>query len=297
MASLQCPSCGNRHPIDIIPDTETFACQQCRRLLKVPDALRLRRTDALVSSRLGTNGGQGSAAGMSTLSPTGHPEHGAAPTDARVASSPLALSDDRSGTAGSRIAAPDVRPPEVRPTDPRPPDALARAFPDASAPQEVLAPAPSPEASMILGAPSRLPDGDGNGDGVAALVAASAVVVASRDGAVGAPDVDGDRATAAPRRDVRVHWLLRFVVWIVALVIAAVAVIVPYRRVGLIDFDGALKVIGGRGFEQWELPLIIVPPWAMGTALVAHFSIEGLARLRRRSLDRKAAATAQPAPG
>jgi hypothetical protein len=294
MASLQCPSCGNRHPIDIIPDTETFACQQCRRLLKVPDALRHRRADALVTSRPGTNGEQGNGGRVSALSPTGHPEHGSSPSSAGAGASPFALSDGRP-SVGSRVAAPEARPAELRPADVRPADAFARAFPDASAPPEILAPPPSPEASVILGTPGRPPDGDG----VVALAPGSAVVIPPRDGVVVVPDVDRDRAAVAPpRRDVRVHWLLRFLVWVVALVIAAVAVIVPYRRVGLIDFDGALKVIGGRGFEQWELPLIIVPPWAMGTALVAHFSIEGLARLRRRSLERKAAAAAaQPAPG
>jgi hypothetical protein len=96
----------------------------------------------------------------------------------------------------------------------------------------------------------------------------------------------------APRRAPgRVHWLVRFLVWLAALALAAVAVLVPYRRFGIIDFDGALNVIGGRGFERWKLPLIIVPPWAFLSAVLAHFSIEGIARWNARSARAPASAT------
>jgi hypothetical protein len=98
------------------------------------------------------------------------------------------------------------------------------------------------------------------------------------------------RADHAP---LRVHWLVRFLVWLAALAIGAVIVVVPARRLDIIDFDGALNVIGGRGFEQWKLPLVIVPPWALVSALIAHFAIEGIGRLHRRAAVRTAAPVAE----
>jgi hypothetical protein len=275
MASLQCPSCGNKHPVDIIPDTETFACQQCRRLLKVPDALRNRRVDAIVSSRPAGTGDPGAGGRISTLPATEVP---APPPSARSAAGPVAAPSEHPGVNGAARPAP----PGGRPGAP-----AARAPFDGG--EEILAPPPSPAASAALATPMLAPDGSASPTAVPPLPAVSPV----RDDpmVVDHAVVDVAAAEVAPVvGPVRVHWLVRLLIWIVALAVAAIAVVVPYRRVGLIDFDGALKVIGGRGFEQWELPLIIVPPWAMGTALIAHFSIEGLARLRRRSLERSAAA-------
>jgi hypothetical protein len=300
MASLQCPSCGTRHPIDIVPDSPTFACQQCRRLLKVPDALRHRRGDAIVTPHAGPNG-DGGGGRVPTLSPTpgtGSPAARAgAPAGAPVAASSSA------GALDPGVAAPATRPPGTRSAmaaavearsdapaggAPPPPPPLA----PVEAPQEILAPPLSPQASAALGAPGRA-----RLDGAAAAPpVVPAISVPADQHVVVVPTADEE---AVERPPTGVHWTLRLLIWIAALAIAAVAVVVPYRRVGLIDFDGALKVIGGRGFEQWELPLIIVPPWAMGTALIAHFSIEGLGRLKRRSWERKreraARAAAEPA--
>jgi hypothetical protein len=294
MASLQCPSCGNRHPIDIVPDTETFACQQCRRLLKVPDALRHRRGDAIVTPHAGPNGDAGAGGRISTLSPS---TDTAAPQPARAAApapAPVAASADRTGAPRSALAA------AVEARSAGPAVGVARPAP-ADVPQEILAPPLSPQASAVLAAPSSARPGVADrADGAAIAVPvpspAPAVVVAPSGGTSGGTSAGA--GVGAAREPVGVHWTLRFLIWLAALGIAAIAVIVPYRRVGLIDFDGALKVIGGRGFEQWELPLIIVPPWAMGTALIAHFSIEGLARLRRRAHEReRTAAAAVPETG
>lgn len=37
--ALQCPDCGNRHPLDSVGGGRTFRCHSCRRLLKVPRSL------------------------------------------------------------------------------------------------------------------------------------------------------------------------------------------------------------------------------------------------------------------
>jgi hypothetical protein len=38
--ALQCPACGNKHPISVLPDAPTFRCEQCGRALKVPAQVR-----------------------------------------------------------------------------------------------------------------------------------------------------------------------------------------------------------------------------------------------------------------
>jgi hypothetical protein len=288
MASLQCPSCGNRHPVDIVPDTETFACQQCRRLLKVPDALRHRRGDAIVTPHAGANGDASAPARITTLSPSTDaearpPARTAAPGPAPVGAPADRAAGGRSALAAAveaRSAGPAVGTPRPAPAD---------------GPHEILAPPLSPQASAALAPPAAARSGVGDRPLAAPAIVGPAVAPRPDGAIVVVPSGDpreGDGVGAA-RGPIGVHWTLRFLIWILALAIAAIAVVVPYRRVGLIDFDGALKVIGGRGFEQWELPLIIVPPWAMGTALIAHFSIEGLAHFRRRAHERhRAAATA-----
>jgi len=34
--ALECPACGHRHRLDTIPDSDTFRCEQCGQVLKVP---------------------------------------------------------------------------------------------------------------------------------------------------------------------------------------------------------------------------------------------------------------------
>ena len=36
---LQCPDCGTKHPLDDVPDTGSFACRGCGRVLKVPESV------------------------------------------------------------------------------------------------------------------------------------------------------------------------------------------------------------------------------------------------------------------
>lgn len=37
---LQCPDCGTKHPLAQVPDTGTFPCRGCGRMLKVPEMVR-----------------------------------------------------------------------------------------------------------------------------------------------------------------------------------------------------------------------------------------------------------------
>jgi hypothetical protein len=38
--ALQCPACGNKHPLSELPDAATFQCERCGRTLKVPAQFR-----------------------------------------------------------------------------------------------------------------------------------------------------------------------------------------------------------------------------------------------------------------
>lgn len=93
-----------------------------------------------------------------------------------------------------------------------------------------------------------------------------------------APGATPAGGSATATMSAPVHWAVRVLLWIVALAIGAVLVLIPARRLDVITFDGALNVIGGQGFEKWELPLVIVPPWAIVSAILAHVMIEGAAR-------------------
>jgi hypothetical protein len=42
---LQCPDCGQKHPIDAIGDVPAFRCKGCGRMLKLPEQLRVAKPD------------------------------------------------------------------------------------------------------------------------------------------------------------------------------------------------------------------------------------------------------------
>jgi hypothetical protein len=49
--ALQCPACGNKHPVSALPDAPTFRCEQCGRALKVPAQVRPARVTAARAAR------------------------------------------------------------------------------------------------------------------------------------------------------------------------------------------------------------------------------------------------------
>jgi hypothetical protein len=278
MASLQCPSCGNRHPIDIVPDSPTFACQRCRRLLKVPDALRNRRVDAIVTAR--PAGTEANAAGPGGAAAPGVP--------GRV--STLASPDRVGPPAGPALGGSAAVPAAATAPPGDGADPVTRGPSDLAVPRNHaipgagVGPADSPPTRPLpapAAVPIMVPDVDVGAPGRARGDGREGPVVVSTPSAPRGPAAP---APAHPQHGpLRVRWWVRFLVWVAALAIGAVVVVVPARRLDVIDFDGALNVIGGRGFEQWKLPLVIVPPWALVSAVIAHFAIEGIARLHRRS--------------
>ncbi|MGH8982948.1 MAG: hypothetical protein ACRDY6_03610 [Acidimicrobiia bacterium] len=57
--ALQCPACGNKHPLSGLPNSATFRCERCGRMLKVPAQFRPRP-----AGRAQTNGPAGETTTM-----------------------------------------------------------------------------------------------------------------------------------------------------------------------------------------------------------------------------------------
>ncbi|MFI5047115.1 MAG: hypothetical protein ACHQIG_08620 [Acidimicrobiia bacterium] len=51
--ALECPACGARHSIDSLPDAQTFRCDRCGQVLKVPEAIDALRSASVPSARTG----------------------------------------------------------------------------------------------------------------------------------------------------------------------------------------------------------------------------------------------------
>jgi hypothetical protein len=266
-AALQCPSCGHRHPLDIVPDAPTFRCQACTRNLKVPEALRNRRSDLVLDHRSGAapEPGAASAASAAASAASAPPVHASVGGAGRPVAAEMGPSLRLGEPSPADVAAHRSRPSSVeRPGGPR------ASAPTVSPPGPIVIGAPSPgtalrTAAPRTAAPRTLDQPSDGGD------------TSRRGWSGGRADGDDGVDVASARLDV--HWAVRILLWIVALAVGAVVVLIPARQLDVITFDGALNVIGGKGFKKWELPLVIVPPWAIVSAILAHLMIEGVGRL------------------
>jgi len=73
---------------------------------------------------------------------------------------------------------------------------------------------------------------------------------------------------------------LRALVWAVAFGIGLVVAAFLLRAVGLLGVNTALDVYAGSGLHRFGILLALLPLWALLSATIAHFSLEGLARRR-----------------
>ena len=127
---LQCPDCGEKHPIAKVPAQGAFPCQGCGRVLKVP---------AVVAQRLAATGAGGGAG-------AGAPRPGAGAGAAGAAAA-------AGGAAAAGVAGPAVRP---EPPRPRPvPIATAVANPNAAASEAASTRAVGQVEGAQLGMPGR----------------------------------------------------------------------------------------------------------------------------------------------
>ncbi|HEV8625133.1 MAG TPA: hypothetical protein VG034_11805 [Acidimicrobiia bacterium] len=96
----------------------------------------------------------------------------------------------------------------------------------------------------------------------------------------------------APRRSGRpLPTPLRVGVWVAAFVLGLVVSAFVLRKVGVLSVNTAIDLYAGSGLGRFGILLVLLPLWAVLSALIAHFSLEGLAKRR----DARAASPRPPA--
>jgi hypothetical protein len=86
----------------------------------------------------------------------------------------------------------------------------------------------------------------------------------------------------APRRSGRpLPAPLRVGVWAVAFVVGLTVSAFVLRKVGILSVNAVIDLYAGSGLRRFGILLVLLPVWAVLSALIAHFSLEGLAKRRR----------------
>lgn len=277
MASgLQCPGCGHVHPSglpEIARGDATFRCYGCYRMLSVPEGWTGRP-----SARLPAPG----------LSPTEDAPPGAGTRDARSAR--------LAGRRGSRAAA-LTRESAVAPGGDLPTHMVPPATPD------------GPTAGDPGTAAWSVGDVEGWAGGAAAAGGRAGSAAGLSDSAR-APDPAGRSASGAAagrsgggadagplgwvasrRSDTPVPKPTRVLVWAAAFGLGLVITAFVLRKVGLLSVNTAIDLYAGSGARRFGILLVLLPVWALLSATIAHFSLEGLAKRRRpRSASRRSPA-------
>ena len=96
-----------------------------------------------------------------------------------------------------------------------------------------------------------------------------AIVQQARAASSGTPDA----VASVPR-------VVRAAIWLAALPIGLVPVMVAGRVLGFFSVDRAVDVFVGVGLGRFLPLVIIVIPWGLVSATIAHLAIGGIARLR-----------------
>jgi hypothetical protein len=80
-------------------------------------------------------------------------------------------------------------------------------------------------------------------------------------------------------------------VWVAAFVLGLVVSAFVLRKVGVLSVNTAIDLYAGSGLGRFGILLVLLPLWAVLSALIAHFSLEGLVKRR----DARAASPRPPA--
>ena len=99
------------------------------------------------------------------------------------------------------------------------------------------------------------------------------------------------RADAAPGpapRRARAPWWLRVVAWVVAVPLGLALVGIPARKLGYLDSQKLLDVLIGKSTDRYVPLVVIVPLWALVTALLVQLIVEGGGWALRRRRARRA---------
>jgi hypothetical protein len=74
---------------------------------------------------------------------------------------------------------------------------------------------------------------------------------------------------------------IRVLVWVLAFGIGLAIAAVVLRKIGVLDVNRVLDLYAGSGLGRFGVLLVLLPLWALLSATIAHFSLEGLAARRR----------------
>jgi len=140
-----------------------------------------------------------------------------------------------------------------------------------------MVPAVNPAGAAVPPAPAA---GGATGAGRAPTAAARAPAAAGR--ATAAAGVASPLGWVATRRSGRpLPAALRALVWFGAFAVGLLITAVVLRKLHVLSVNTALDVYAGSGLRRFGILLVLLPLWAILSATIAHFSLEGLARRRR----------------
>jgi hypothetical protein len=74
---------------------------------------------------------------------------------------------------------------------------------------------------------------------------------------------------------------IRVLVWLLAFGIGLMIAAFVLRKIGLLDVNKVIDLYAGSGVSRFGILLLLLPVWALLSATIAHFSLEGLAKRRR----------------
>jgi len=85
----------------------------------------------------------------------------------------------------------------------------------------------------------------------------------------------------APRRPGRpLPAPIRIAVWSAAFVLGLAVSAIVLRKMGILSVNAVLDLYAGAGLGRFGILLVLLPLWAVMSALIAHFALEGLTRRR-----------------
>jgi hypothetical protein len=70
-------------------------------------------------------------------------------------------------------------------------------------------------------------------------------------------------------------------VWVAAFVLGLAVSAFVLRKVGVLSVNSVIDLYAGAGLRRFGILVVLLPLWAVLSALIAHFSLEALARRRR----------------
>ncbi|HZQ78076.1 MAG TPA: hypothetical protein VFE55_12140 [Acidimicrobiia bacterium] len=266
-AGLQCPGCGHVHPAglpEIARGDATFRCYGCYRTLSVPEGWTgrpaPRRSGAEPSAAADAPAGAGTRdARRARLAGRGWGWRDPGAESSAGGAAGVAATGGAGGAVGSVAG--------------------ARSDPGAG----------GGDATQMVPATGR--------DGASTVGAAARPPLAGAGHPPPAPGAAATKSQAplgwvAPRRSGRpVPAAIRALVWAVAFGLAFVVTVVGLKEAGVLGVGNAIDFYAGTGVRRFGILLVLLPLWALLSAVLAHFTLEALARRRRpRPVSRRSSA-------